>query len=175
MGTIQSNRRQEKKAKLLTSKQSITKTSKFNWIDHYRFSSQITSWTSGFSRKHFPQKNEAHQMPNKRKVEGPYSVTLKPKFAFYACQNIALSNSPHLQTNNDLGSFGSSAGTLTIQVPRKCNINFLLMIVCNTSSKEKVLRIIAERIIKEDFLYPIKFSHLVLPREFACSFYFFKG
>ena len=34
-------------------------------------------------------------MPNKRKVEGPYSVTLKSKFAFYACQNIALSNSPH--------------------------------------------------------------------------------
>ena len=44
------------------------------------------------------------------------------------------------------------------------------MIVCNTSSKEKVLRIIAERIIKEHFLYPIKFSHLVLPRELYVLF-----
>lgn len=122
----------------------------------------------------FPTEMKPSKCPTKQKSKG-HTVHLKPKFAFYACQNIALSNSPHLQTNNDLGSFGSSAGTLTIQVPRKCNINFLLMIVCNTSSKEKVLRIIAERIIKEDFLYPIKFSHLVLRREFVCSFYFFKG
>ena len=113
-------------------------------------------------------------MPNKRKVEGPYSVTLKPKFAFYACQNIALSNSPHLQTNNDFGSFGSSAGTLPIQVPRKCNINFLLMIVIPYQNK-RFWELLPKGSLKRIFFLSfIKFSHLVLPGEFVCSLYFLR-